>query len=146
MKGFSHAVIGLAALFTGLAMSTNATARPDDAMGHWSTPSKHGVVEITPCGAGICGHLLSSDAINANPDARDTHNVDAALRSQLLKGVTMLAGFSRAENGWSGGTIYNPEDGHTYHATMTLSGPNTMTVKGCVIWPLCKSQTWQRIR
>lgn len=118
-------------------------------MGHWSTPSKHGVVEITPCGNSICGRLVSSDAIHASPDARDTHNSDAALRNQPLKGVTITGGFVRAQNGWIGGTIYNPEDGHTYHATITISGttpgPTTLIVKGCVVWPLCKTQTWRRI-
>jgi uncharacterized protein (DUF2147 family) len=146
MKDFSRAILGLAVLFTGFANAADARARPEDALGNWSAPSKHGVVEITACGPGICGRLLQSDAINANADARDTQNSDAALRNRPLKGVKMLAGFARAQNGWTGGTIYNPEDGHTYHATITVSGPTTLIVKGCVIWPLCKTQTWQRIR
>ena len=96
MKDFSRAAFGLAVLFTGFINAAGAYARPEDALGHWSTPSKHGVVDITACGTGICGHLLESDAIHTNPDARDTHNNDAALRNRPLKGVAMLAGFARA--------------------------------------------------
>jgi uncharacterized protein (DUF2147 family) len=146
MKDLSRAILGMAVLFSGLTTAADASARPEDALGQWATPSKHGVVEIAACGTAICGHLRESDAIRANPDARDTHNSDAALRSRKLQGVTMLAGFVRADNGWTGGTIYNPEDGHTYHATMTITGPTTLVVRGCIVWPLCKSQTWQRLR
>ena len=116
MKGFSHAMIGLAALFTGQLFAADTNARSEDATGYWSTPSKHGVVEIAPCGNSICGRLVSSDAIHANADARDTHNSDAVLRNQPLSGVTIPGGFVRAQNGWTGGTIYNPEDGDTYQA------------------------------
>ena len=146
IKDISRTILGLVVLCGGFAHAAGALARADDALGHWSTPARHGVVDITTCGQSVCGHLQSSDAINANADARDTHNANATLRSQPLKGLAMLTGFVRAENGWTGGTIYNPEDGHTYRATMTLSGANTLIVKGCVIWPLCKTQTWQRIR
>jgi uncharacterized protein (DUF2147 family) len=143
MKGFSHAGIGLAALFIGFCGT--AQARPDDAVGSWATPSRHGVVEIEPCGASVCGRLVASDAIRANPASRDTKNGDPALRARPLKDMMLLAGFHRGPNGWDGGTIYNPEDGGTYHATITPAGPDTLVLKGCVIWPLCKTQTWQRM-
>jgi uncharacterized protein (DUF2147 family) len=122
-----------------------AHAQPDEAFGRWSTPSRHGVVEITPCGGGVCGRLIESDAIRANPDARDTQNKDAAQRGRPLRGLALLNGFHRGTDGWDGGIIYNPEDGGTYHATITMDGRDTLKLKGCIVWPLCKSQTWHRI-
>jgi len=145
MKGLSQRLTGFAALFMAFFGATQAMARSEDAVGHWSTPSKHGVVEIALCGASVCGRLIESDSIRANPDAHDTKNSDVALRTRPLKGLMLLTGFHRGSNGWDGGTIYNPEDGGTYHATITLSGPDTLFLKGCVIWPLCKSQTWHRL-
>jgi len=145
MKGLSLAVCGLAALLASVSGSAAPVSQPDDVIGRWATPSKHGEVEITPCGTSVCGRLMSSDAIRANADARDTKNSDAALRSRPLKGLMLLGGFHRTRGGWDGGTIYNPEDGGTYHATMTLAGVDTITLKGCIVWPLCKSQTWQRL-
>jgi uncharacterized protein (DUF2147 family) len=146
MKGFSHAITGLTAVFTVFSGAAAAMARPEDAIGHWATPSKHGVVEIVACGTSVCGRLIESDSIRTNPDMRDAHNGDAARRNRPLKGLMLLEGFHRGANGWDGGTIYNPEDGGTYHATITLSGPDKLNLKGCVVWPLCKNQTWQRIR
>jgi uncharacterized protein (DUF2147 family) len=45
-----------------------------------------------------------------------------------------------------GGTIYNADDGGTYQATVTPEGRDVLKVKGCIVWPLCKSQTWKRLR
>jgi uncharacterized protein (DUF2147 family) len=144
MNGNLRTALVMALVIAG--SSHAAAARPEDAIGLWSTPVKHGVVEIAACGTGICGRLVESDAIRANADARDTKNSEPAQRHRPLKGLAMLSGFTREPGGWNGGTIYNPDDGHTYHATITLSGSATLHLKGCVIWPLCKSQTWQRLR
>jgi uncharacterized protein (DUF2147 family) len=145
MKGNSRAITGVAALFMAIFGTVPAMADSADAVGRWATPAKHGVVDIALCGASVCGRLIESDSIRADANARDTKNSDPALRSRPLRGLTLLAGFRRARNGWDSGTIYNPEDGGTYHATITLSGRDTLFLKGCVIWPLCKSQTWHRI-
>lgn len=142
MKVFSQ-FIAAAALF-GLA--TSAYARPEDALGRWATPAHHGIVEITTCGASICGRLVDSDNLRTNPDLRDIRNKGPALRSRPLKGLLMLSGFARGSNGWDGGQVYNPEDGGTYNGTITVTGPDTLKLKGCIVWPLCKTQEWRRIR
>lgn len=140
-------ILGFAlALALPLALPLAAQARPEDAIGRWATPSKHGVVEIAPCGSGVCGHLVDSDNIRLNPDLRDAKNSDATKRSRQLKGLLLLDGFHRGSDGWDGGSIYNPEDGGTYHATITFDGPDRLKLKGCIVWPLCKSQVWTRLR
>jgi len=68
------------------------------------------------------------------------------LRNRQLKGLTILQGFARGENGWDGGSIYNPDDGGTYKATITIADPDTLKLKGCIVWPLCKTQVWKRLR
>lgn len=146
MRGLIQVITGMAATVAALTGAAEASARPEDAIGRWATPSKHGIVEIAPCGSGVCGRLVESDSIRTNPDMRDAKNSDPARRTRLLKGLMLLDGFHRGKDGWDGGTIYNPEDGGTYHATITLSGADTLNLKGCIVWPLCKSQTWQRIR
>ncbi|NKJ42012.1 uncharacterized protein (DUF2147 family) [Novosphingobium sp. SG720] len=128
------------------AYATPAMAAPEQAIGRWSTPTKHGVVEIAPCGPSICGRLVESDSIRANPAFADGNNKNAALRSRPLKGLTILQGFTRSNDGWQGGSIYNPEDGGTYKATITIADPDTLKLKGCIVWPLCKTQTWKRLR
>lgn len=123
-----------------------AASNPDTALGRWRTPSKHGVVEIVKCGASVCGRLVDSDNIRTNPELRDINNKDAAKRGRKLKDLQILSGFTRKAGSWDGGTIYNPEDGGTYKATITPADANTLKLKGCIVWPLCKTQTWTRLR
>ena len=123
-----------------------AAVGPDAAIGRWQTETKHGIVEIAPCGASLCGRLVGSDGLRANPDLRDINNKDASLRGRRLAGITMLQGFTRGTTDWRGGTVYNAADGGTYKATVTPIDANTLKMKGCIVWPLCKSETWTRIR
>lgn len=120
--------------------------RPADGVtGRWITETRHGVVEITPCGTSICGQLIDSDVIRLDPRRRDDNNKDQALRQRPLKGLTMLQGFHGDGSRWDGGSVYNPDDGGTYHGTITVIDAKTLKVRGCIVWPLCKSQVWKRI-
>lgn len=135
-----------AALVAAAALTSPAfAAQPDSVLGKWQTPTRHGVVEITRCGESICGRLLESDGLHANPDLRDVKNKDETKRSRRLKGMQMLGGFAREDDKWSGGWIYNAEDGGTYKATITPVDSKTLKLKGCIVWPLCKTQTWSRL-
>jgi uncharacterized protein (DUF2147 family) len=118
---------------------------PDTVLGHWTTETRNGIVEIARCGASICGKLLTSDGIAANPALTDIHNKDAALRGRRLKGVQILGGFTVDDAIWSGGTIYNAEDGKTYDAKITMVDANTLKLRGCIFVPLCKNQIWHRV-
>lgn len=113
--------------------------------GRWITETRHGVVEITPCGTAICGQLIDSDVIRADPRKRDDNNKDVALRQRPLKGLAMLQGFHANGSRWDGGSVYNPDDGGTYHGTISVIDTKTLKVRGCIVWPLCKSQIWKRI-
>lgn len=127
-------------------LAAAAAPAASDAMGRWQTETRHGVVEITTCGTSICGRLVESDALRTNPQLRDVKNKDASQRERLLKGLTILQGFRQKGSDWAGGTIYNADDGGTYQATVTPIDRDTLKVKGCIVWPLCKSQTWKRMR
>ncbi|KRB82794.1 hypothetical protein ASE00_12275 [Sphingomonas sp. Root710] len=129
-----------------MALAMAATASPDAVVGRWKTETRNGIVEITRCGSSLCGKLLSSDAINANPAARDTNNKDEKLRGRPLKGLPILGGFAFKDGVWNGGTIYNGEDGKTYDARITPVDANTLKLRGCIFVPLCKNQTWTRVR
>ncbi|SFF73308.1 Uncharacterized conserved protein, DUF2147 family [Novosphingobium sp. CF614] len=143
MKVLKHA--GVAAVAAVLLANPALAAGPDSVLGKWRTPSRHGVIEIARCGESLCGRLLESDGLRANPDLRDVHNKDTAKRSRRVDGLQMLGGFTREADKWSGGWIYNPEDGGTYKATITPAGAQALKLKGCIAWPLCKTQTWTRL-
>ncbi|WP_420383101.1 DUF2147 domain-containing protein [Novosphingobium sp.] len=142
----SKNILRLAAICALLAGAADAMAKPDPAVGRWGTPADHGIVDIRSCGGGICGRLIGSDVIRSTPGKKDSRNTDTAKRNRPLKGVTLLSGFHKTANGWDGGSVYNPEDGRTYKATITMDGPNTLDLKGCIVWPACKTQEWHRTR
>ena len=131
----------------GLSMLAAAAAvSPDSAIGRWRTETRNGIVEVERCGGSICGKLVSSDGLRTNPNMQDINNKDVGLRGRRLMNLQVLGGFARGDREWAGGTIYNGEDGGTYKATVTPIDADHLKVKGCIIWPLCKSQTWTRIR
>lgn len=117
-----------------------------DVTGTWLTDTDEGVVEITACGSSVCGRLVSSDDIKKNPGLTDSKNADASQRNRTLKGLLLLQGFTGSGGNWTGGKIYNPDDGKTYSATLTLEGDNMLKVRGCVVVPFCQTQTWTRTK
>ena len=133
-------MIFLAFVAAALAPGSNTT------IGRWRTQTDGGVVEIARCGGSICGRIVSSNKLRANPGQLDVHNSNAALRGRRLLGLQILGGFHGAEGTWTGGTIYNAGDGGTYKATVTPIDSDHLKVRGCIVWPLCKSQTWTCIR
>lgn len=146
LKSTASALVAATVAAATLASGPAFAAGPESVVGRWRTPSRHGVVEIARCGASLCGRLVESDNIRSNPDLRDVNNKNAALRTRKLKDLQILSGFTAAANEWGGGAIYNPEDGGTYKATITPAGADTLKLKGCIVWPLCKTQTWTRLR
>ena len=119
----------------------------DIVLGRWKTETHNAIVEISRCGASICGRILTSDALRANPAMKDTKNAAPALRSRPIQGMQMLSGFKADKDGvWSSGQVYNAEDGKTYSGKITPVGANQLKLRGCVFFPLCKTQTWTRVR
>ena len=134
-----------AAFIIGLAMGA-AGLSPDSAVGRWRTETRSGIVDIQKCGTSICGRLVTSEKLRTDPALKDLNNKDASLRNRPLRGLLLLSGFLVSREAWTGGIIYNAEDGKTYKATVTPVGPDQLKVRGCIFMPLCKTQTWTRIQ
>lgn len=133
------ALLAVAGVMAGPALAADPT-------GLWQTPTRSGQVEISKCGTALCGRLVSSEGLKADPALKDVNNPNAAQRDRPLKGLTILSGFSGGPQEWTGGSIYNAEDGKTYSGSITLDGADTLKLKGCIVVPLCKTQTWTRIQ
>ena len=139
------------AFATALAFSLSAAAalaQPAGGtlVGTWKAPLDDAVIVIAPCGPAFCGKLTDSIRIRANPDGRDFKNRDVAMRDRRVNGLLMLQGFTGGPTEWKGGTVYNPDDGGTYTGKITAEGPDTLKLTGCIIFPLCKTQKWTRMK
>lgn len=117
-----------------------------DVTGLWATPTNGGQVEIARCGNSLCGKLVSSAHIKADPALKDIKNKDAVQRARTLKGLQMLYDFTGGPAKWNGGKVYNPDDGGTYSGTIEMLSDNQLKLKGCIMAPLCKTQVWNRVR
>ena len=106
--------------------------------GDWVTADRAAIVRIAPCGGGLCGRVFR--VLARAPTTTDSRNPDRALRNRPLVGLTVLSGFSAAG---TGGRAYNPKNGRTYRATLTLNRDATLRVTGCVAI-ICRSETWTR--
>ena len=126
--------------------ATPALAAPSPIEGVWNAPVENSQVELYACGENVCGRVLNSDRIRANPALTDLKNRDESQRSRTLKGLVMLTGFSGGPKEWRGGSVYNPEDGGTYHGAIHLIAPDTLKLEGCIIYPFCQTQIWHRAK
>lgn len=127
-----------------LALFAAAPPPPADATGLWRTP-RGAEIRIERCGPALCGRIETLQPVPGNAAMRDVRNSNAALRSRPLKGLPMLTGFTGGPARWSGGQVYNPEDGRTYSGSIELLNAQTLKLTGCALRIFCRSQQWRRV-
>lgn len=134
--------VALAAVL-GPGVAASATAGPLD--GRWAIRNSKTILRLEPCGDASCGVLETSAPIQADPDARDTHNPDPQLRTRRLKGMTTLQDLRPAgDSRWIGRTYY-PDFGRTFRVTVTRLDANTVSARGCAAVVLCQAATLTRL-
>ncbi len=142
---FSAAMgIAIAALLVPVSATT---ARAGDPTGYWRKadqgqfPAK---MQLYRCGGrGICVKIvwLQNPRDSQGRVLQDVRNVNPALRKRTIEGLHIIRGMKQVSaNQWKG-TVYNPEDGKTYSATVTLASSRKIVLKGCVSF-FCREQVW----
>lgn len=120
----------------------------DVLLGTWVTDEGKALVSIQKCGETIyCGTIIWLKE-PTHPDGsvkRDDENPDATRRDRRILGLEILSGFKYGGNSvWTGGKIYDPENGKTYSCKMTLKG-NKLKVRGYIGFSLLgRTTTWER--
>lgn len=120
------AVLGLAAA---------GTAAADPVEGIWKTEVDDGAyahVTIAPCGSALCGVI--SRTFNSGGEYRSEN-----IGKQLVWDMQAQGG-----GRYRKGKIWQPSTGKVYSSKMALSG-DVLNVSGC-IGPICKKQTWNRVK
>lgn len=112
----------------------------DAIVGIWATDKAEAHVEIFRTDEGYAGRIIwlkepffpADDSMAGRPKI-DRENPDPGLRQREIIGLQIVQGFRYDGDGkWSGGTIYDPENGKTYKAKMWLTGDATLKVRGYV--------------
>lgn len=117
--------------------------------GVWLHSNERIQVRIGPCEENLCGKIIwlkNPDGEKDSPIA-DSENPDPDQRGRPVIGMTVLWGLVR--NGadlWTEGTIYNPDDGKTYSARITMASPDRLSVQVYKFLPLFgETQVWTRV-
>ena len=144
------AVIGLltASIFAPVSQSHAASADPS---GYWMKPDaeRESKIHVFKCGKSKT-HLCAKIAWLKDPNDRqgrplhDVRNQDTSQRGRPIVGLTIFSGLvPGAPSTWTG-KIYNPEDGNTYSATLTVVSRKQILLRGCKAWLLCGEKQWLR--
>ena len=114
--------------------------------GIWLTQAGDAKVRVSKCGGGICGVVIWLKApIDPATGKRqvDDKNPNPALAKRPMIGLALFSGMRAAgPNKWSG-HIYNADDGKSYGSNISVSGPDTLKVEGCV-GAFCGGENWTR--
>jgi uncharacterized protein (DUF2147 family) len=141
--GFIIAII--AALLAAPATRAQAGG---EVSGLWLTQAGDAKVRVSRCGGEICGVVVwLKDPINpatGKPQV-DDKNPNPSLARRPMIGLPLFSGMHAAgPNKWSG-QIYNADDGSSYASNVSVAGPDTLRVEGCV-GALCGGENWTRER
>lgn len=143
------AKVGRLAVLVLAVQALPVAAQSDAIAGRWATQGFGSIVEMQSCKAdrtAICGRVrwlwdASDEAGHARVDGK---NPDKALRSRPIIGIEIMRGFRETAPGvWTGGSIYNPDDGRTYTGTIRLRH-GMLVLKGCAFGIICQTQNWRR--
>ncbi|RYF97872.1 MAG: DUF2147 domain-containing protein [Chitinophagaceae bacterium] len=77
----------------------------------------------------------------------DSKNPDPKLRSRSRYGIINITNLVFDDGEYSGGNLYNPEEGRTYRLKAELTGPNDMDFRGYMgISLLGKTMKFKRVQ
>ena len=108
--------------------------------GTWMTKEGDSRIRISSCGKALCATIVWT-----KEPGTDGQNPDPGLRSRNIVGVDLSRDMQPDGSGGWLGSIYNPDNGKTYRATMRRRGESELEVGGCILGGLlCGSDTWLR--
>ena len=137
------------AIVTALLAAPSARAQSaENAAGTWLTQAGDARVRVSNCGSGICGVIVGLkdpiDPATGKPQV-DDKNPNPALKKRPMIGLPLFSGMRPTGPGKWSGQIYNADDGSTYASKVSVTGPDTLRVEGCV-GALCGGENWTRVK
>jgi uncharacterized protein (DUF2147 family) len=117
-------------------------ASGDDIVGVWYNQIKDAKIDIAKCGDKYCGKIVWLKTPNYPADSKDGtpgtpkldhNNPDPALKKIPVMGLVIVRDFKFAGDSlWNDGKVYDPKNGKTYSAKMTLVSPTQLNLRGFI--------------
>jgi uncharacterized protein (DUF2147 family) len=122
-----------------------------DPTGYWYKPDaeRESKIQVFRCGPGksqLCAKIawLKDPNDSKGRPLHDIRNEAPSMRDRPIVGLAIFSGLAPSAPGTWSGQIYNPEDGHTYSATLTVLSRKEIKLRGCKAWLLCGEKQWLR--
>ncbi len=144
-------LVAVSMAFSGAAQAQTASAvggmQAAGPGGIWLTQAGDAKVRVSKCGAGLCGVVVwLKDPIDPATGKLqiDDKNRNPSLAKRPIMGLSLFSGMRTVgSNKWSG-NIYNADNGNTYASNISVSGPDSLRVEGCV-GAICGGENWTRV-
>lgn len=126
-------------------------------VGDWLVDSRDAVIHIERIGDEYQGYIRWQLHDRYGPEdgpqldgkiVTDRNNPDPALRDRPLTGLRLLTGlrYDASTNKWTGGKVYNSENGKTYNCLVRLLSRDRLQLRGYIGIPLFGGSTvWSRV-
>lgn len=124
-----------------------AKAQSKEPTGIWLTQAGDARVRVSRCGGALCGTIVGlRDKIDPNTGkpAVDDKNKNPALANRPMIGLSLFSDMRPSGAGKWSGHIYNADDGSTYSSSISVAGPDSLKVEGCV-GTMCGGENWSRV-
>ncbi|HMN72671.1 MAG TPA: DUF2147 domain-containing protein [Rhodoblastus sp.] len=112
----------------GAALASASPAFAFDPWGVWVREASGTTFDFYNCAGKLCAKVIGV----GKPEEKN------AIGTVILRNAAL-----DKEGVWRG-EIYNTQDGKTYKGGVTLEKPDELTLEGCLIGFLCKSEIWKR--
>jgi uncharacterized protein (DUF2147 family) len=108
--------------------------------GEWLVKDRVATIKVDVCDGQLWGIVSWEKA----PGGFDEHNPDPTKRNRPTFGMPVILGMKPVGPGLWAGEIYNAENGKTYAGRISMAGPDTLRVEGCILGFLCGGEDWTR--
>ena len=147
----NHALAAALGVLTAafLAPCGQSQAASGDPSGFWYKPDaeRESKIQVFKCGKDkLCAKIiwLKNPNDSRGSPLHDVRNENPSLRGRSIVGLPLFSGMTQSAPAIWSGQIYNPEDGHTYSATLMLISRSEIKLRGCKAWLLCGEKQWLR--
>ena len=131
-----------------IAQTAMPPVQPSEITGVWIDHTGRGAVEITPCGAKLCGVIawVQDPVDKQGKPLVDLNNPDRAKRARKICGLPIIGNTARQRGDvWDYGWIYDPDEGKTFDVELRLKSSDVLQVTGYLGTKLfSESYLWRR--
>ena len=120
-----------------------------DVVGQWKLDNGTAIVEVYRQGDVYNGKVvwLKNPTFPDGSPVVDVKNPDSKLRSRRIMGLNMLSGLKKVGGEYTGGSIYDPNNGKTYNCSMKVEG-DVLKVRGSLDKKglIGRTMDWYRVK